>query len=156
MTFEEMFAKSSGKPIEVDGVRIFALYELAISADADLEISIISAADWAVQGINTRIRGGEMSIGETRSDDFTFWYDTAPPSFAIRIWPGPGSTKVHIWNIWRSDSGEVVHAWSGNSGMVVEGDPFDDKGAVFRCASLNEEAALTFNDLVFTGRVKYL
>ncbi|GAA1482507.1 hypothetical protein GCM10009624_29470 [Gordonia sinesedis] len=156
MTFKEQFAANNGDPIEVDGIRISPLYELSIPVDADLRISITSSADWAVQGIRARIRSGEMSVGKTRSDDFVFWHDTAPPSFSVRIWRASAMTRVRIRNIWRSDSGEIVHAWSGNSGMIVEGDPFADRGAIFRCASLNETAAMTFDDVVFRASVNYL
>jgi hypothetical protein len=114
----DRFADAQSPVIDLDGDRVFAVYEFDRLPE-HLIVRFITAKDLPVQGILLKIRGGLLEANGTEASDLLLWRDTAPKEVEIRVARKGAKSSLKVWNTWRVGR-DVTQAWLGNAGMRVE------------------------------------
>jgi hypothetical protein len=141
-SFEDMFMKSRGKPIEYKGRTIIMVDHFPVQSAQRLQLTLEQCnGEWR-QGVSLRIRdGGEMVVNDQRMKQCILWYDSAPHVIEIAI--AGDVPALEIKNIWDTGDG-VVHSWHHGAAMIVQSLP---NGRRYFCNDgLPDE---NFDDIVF-------
>lgn len=142
MNLSEQFAKSQGKPVEVDGRLVQPIYRRSVAPHERIRLTLIGFRQKPVQGVRLKLQSGKIQVdgGAEPLADVVIWTDTAPRIVVLQCITNR-HTEMRIWNCWR-DEYNVMQAWIGNAAMQV----VEEGNAVrLRC---NSGGALTFEDLV--------
>lgn len=141
VSFQTMFEKSAGKPIEYEGRILVMLDYFSTQGATRLRVVFESCnSEWR-QGIALRLNGKFKVNGKLISKSIVLWHDTAPEVVILEI-PATVST-VEVNNVWDVGDG-VIHSWHNGEAMVVEA---VENGSRYRCN--DGFADDDFNDIVF-------
>jgi hypothetical protein len=121
-TLSERFAKSEGRPLEVNGVLVESIYRRSVSQGQAVRIRRVQATAMPVQGLRLKVDKGSVVINGRKHKDVILWADTAPDNVEVVCETGKASTaELRVWNCWKADDG-VMQAWIGDAGMVIDED----------------------------------
>ncbi len=141
-TLGELFKRSRGAPIEVQGRTVHPLFEHPLAGPEICRVQLRSNAA-RPEGVCVKIVKGTLMINGQQLSEAVLWTDTAPDVVPIVCQPKKGRGAVlKVWNTWKDEQG-TQHAWIGNAGMLVEG---TEDGVVLRCSDGIGEAH--FDDLI--------
>ena len=116
----ERFAESKGRPLEVDGVLVHAIYRRVVTPGELVRIRRVHAVSSPTQGLRLSLKKGLAEIDGQKLKDVVFWADTAPSHVEVVCHTGKASSaELCVWNCWKKDDG-VMHAWLCDAGMVIE------------------------------------
>lgn len=142
-TFGEMFIKSKGQPLEIDGRVVHGIYRREVTVGQAFRLRFIQSVSHPVQGVSLGVKRGVIQVNDVEAKDMVLWCDNAPDDITFVCKKGRGTREFTIWNCWRDERG-VNQAWIGNAGMLIEE---IRPGIVrFKC---NSRPNVTFGDLVF-------
>jgi hypothetical protein len=140
-SFEDLFLKSKGQPVDYDGRTIQMVDRLKIGPSASIRLIFESVdADWR-QGISLTIDGCFEVNGQKIEKSIVLWQDSAPQEVALSVLSKKGELQVK--NVWDVGDG-TIHSWHNGAAMIVEGDELSRR---YLCN--DGRADDDFNDLVF-------
>lgn len=140
-SFEPLFRKSRGKPVEYKGRIIQLADRFPIQTGEVLRVVIESTdSDWR-QGIALSTDGDFVVDGRAVGGDVVLWTDTAPPVVLVRVDATKGECRIK--NVWDVGDG-TVHSWHNGSAMIVDE---TSSGRRYRCNDGRPDE--DFDDLVF-------
>jgi hypothetical protein len=144
-SFEDLFLKSKGQPIQYDGQRIQMVDRFRVTTGQEIRVTFESVdSDWR-QGVHLSTDGSFEVNGQTIEKAVVLWKDTAPPDVVLKVKSTKGECLVK--NVWDVGDG-VMHSWHGGAAMVVE-----RSGSVRRYRCNDGKADDDFDDLVFSLHV---
>jgi len=129
-TLAEIFMKSKGAPIDVDGVTVVNMYRKNVVDGQKLSIRFDAFKGIPEHGIRIKLQNGLIGVNGQKLKEVVVWVNTAPSNFEIICFPKDINGELRIWNCWRDFDG-VTHAWIGNAGIVVEENEFE---TALRCS----------------------
>lgn len=140
-TFENLFLKSKGQPVEYKGKTIQMVDRLPVVDGQQLRIVFESAnSDWR-QGVHLTTDVAFEINGQTVKQAVVLWQDTAPREVVLRIKSKNGECLIK--NVWDVGDG-VMHSWHNGAAMIVE------ERELYRRYRCNDgRADDDFDDLVF-------
>ena|ERR1700737_290190 len=144
-TLAELFRRSRGAPIEIQGRTVHALFEHRLGGPEVVRVELRSNRP-RPEGVCFKIVKGNLVINEQRLREAVLWTDTAPGSVRILCQPKGTGAVLKVWNTWKDDQG-TQHAWIGNAGMLVENTP---DGVILRCS--DGIGDIDFDDLIVSLR----
>lgn len=139
--FQEMFEKSSGKPIEYQGKTLVMFDDFPTEGAKQLRLVFEECKGEWRQGVALRFEGKFKINGQIIRRGIVLWHDTAPQTVELEVMGKPSTIEVK--NVWDVGDG-VIHSWHNGAAMIVE--PLPD-GRRYRCN--DGFADDDFNDLVF-------
>lgn len=141
VSFQSMFEKSAGKPIEYQGKTLVMLDRFPTKGATRLRLVFESCnGEWR-QGVALRIDGKFKVHGQSINKGVVLWHDTAPEFVDLEIPPRVSSVEVN--NVWDVGDG-VIHSWHNGAAMVVES---VENGTRYHCN--DGFADDDFDDIVF-------
>ncbi|TWT40064.1 hypothetical protein [Botrimarina hoheduenensis] len=141
-SFEKMFMKSDGKPIEYQGNTLVMGDDFPTEGTIRLRLVFEACnGEWR-QGVCLKVLGeGIFSANGHESPYFTFWQDTAPPVVEFEV-VGDVS-DIDVKNVWDVGDG-VMDSGHNGAAMIVEEIP---NGRRYRCN--DGYADDDFDDIIF-------
>ena len=119
-SFQELFLRSRGKPIVVNGREVCQMTRIPIRRGL-VRIRFNSTPD-GTQGICVRAKGGWVELSDgSRSERLMIWNEPGLPNSITHRVNCP-EDELLIWNVYRvhHPTGEVTEdSWTGNAGMVL-------------------------------------
>ena len=113
----ELFMKSKGQPIEIDGEAIHAMFSLSFSPGKHLlEVRKISFKPALHPGLAFRIKDGSMLIAGQKLERFNLWAESSPEVAQVLI-TARKNCRLNVWNIWSVNG--ATDAWVGQAGMKI-------------------------------------
>jgi hypothetical protein len=141
-SFEDLFLKSNGQPVEYDGQTIQMIDRLPVTDGQQLCIAFESVnSEWR-QGIHLTTDGAFEVNGQTVKKVVVLWQNTAPRVVVLRIKSKKGECLIK--NVWDVGDG-VMHSWHNRAAMIVE-----DHASFRRYRCNDGRADDDFDDLIFT------
>lgn len=141
VSFQSMFEKSAGKPIEYQGKTLVMMDDFPTEGATRLRLVFETCnGEWR-QGVGLRIDGKFKVHGQTINKGIVLWHDTAPQIVELEV-PSKVST-VEVKNVWDVGDG-VIHSWHNGAAMIVEPLP---SGRRYHCN--DGFADDDFDDIVF-------
>ena len=140
-SFQEMFEKSGGKPIEYDG-KTLVLFDLFPTEGAkQLRLTFAECKGEWRQGVALRFEGKFKVNGQIIRRGIVLWQDSAPQTVELEVFGKTASVEVkNVWDV--GDS--VIHSWHNGAAMIVESFP---NGRRYLCN--DGFADDDFNDIIF-------
>ena len=140
-SFQELFVKSAGKPIEYQGKTLVMFNDFPMEGAKRLCLVFEECKNKWRQGVALGFEGKFKVNGQIISKGMVLWYDTAPQTVELEV-IGKIST-IEVKNVWDVGDG-VIHSWHNGAAMIVDLLP---NGRRYRC---NDGLADdNFNDIVF-------
>ena len=140
-SFQELFVKSAGKPIEYQGKTLVMFDDFPMEGTKRLCLVFEECKNKWRQGVALGFEGKFKVNGQIISKGMVLWYDTAPQTVELEV-IGKIST-IEVKNVWDVGDG-VIHSWHNGAAMIVDLLP---NGRRYRC---NDGLADdNFNDIVF-------
>ncbi len=140
-SFQEMFEKTGGKPIQYQGKTLVMLDHFPTEGVAHLRLVFEACnGEWR-QGVALRFEGKFKVNGQIIRRAIVLWHGTAPPRVELEVIGKPSTIEVK--NVWDVGDG-VIHSWHNGAAMIVE--PIAD-GRRYRCN--DGFADDDFDDIVF-------
>ena len=140
-SFEDLFLKSKGQPVDYNGRTIQMVDRLAVADGQQLKVTFESVnAEWR-QGVCLTTDGGFVVNNQTVKKSVVLWHDTAPREVLLRVQTKKGYCQVK--NVWDTGDG-VVHSWHNGAAMIVEEIP---SGRRYKCN--DGRADDDFDEIVF-------
>lgn len=140
-SFQEMFEKSAGKPIEYQGKTLVMFDDFPTEGVNHLRLVFEERKGEWRQGVSLRFEGKFKVNGQIIRRGIVLWQDSAPQTVELEVVGKPASIEVK--NVWDVGDG-VIHSWHNGAAMIIE--PLPD-GRRYRC---NDGLADDdFNDIVF-------
>lgn len=116
-SFEQLFIKSKGQPVEYKGHTIQMMDRISVTDGQQIRVFFESAnSDWR-QGVHLAIDGVFEVNGQIVKKAIVLWNDTAPREVPLKVRSKKGECLVK--NVWDVGDG-VMHSWHNGSGMIVE------------------------------------
>lgn len=141
ISFQDMFEKSKGKPIQYQGKTLVMLHSFPTNGATHLRLIFESCASEWRQGVALRVRGRFKVRGQLIGKSIVLWHDTAPEVVELEI--SPETPNIEVNNVWDVGDG-VIHSWHNGAAMIVES--LED-GIRYRCN--DGFADDDFDDIVF-------
>lgn len=140
-SFQEMFEKSAGKPIEYQGKTLVMFDDFPTEGAKNLRLVFEERKGEWRQGVALRFEGKFKVNGQIISGGIVLWQDSAPQTVELEV---VGKAEViEVKNVWDVGDG-VIHSWHNGAAMIIE--PLLD-GRRYLC---NDGLADDdFNDIVF-------
>jgi predicted alpha-1,6-mannanase (GH76 family) len=140
-SFQELFVKSAGKPIEYQGKTLVMFDDFPMEGVKRLRLVFEECKNKWHQGVARGFEGKFKVNGQIIRKGMVLWYDTAPQTVELEA-IGKIST-IEVKNVWDVGDG-VIHSWQNGAAMIVDLLP---NGRRYRC---NDGLADdNFNDIVF-------
>jgi hypothetical protein len=140
-SFEDMFMKTAGKPIEYQGKTLVMFDDFPTEGARRLRLVFEECTSEWRQGVALRFQGKVKVNGQIIRRGFMLWHDTAPRTVELELIGKIASIQVK--NIWDVGNG-VIESWHNGAAMIVEILP---EGRRYRCN--DGFADDDFNDVVF-------
>jgi hypothetical protein len=116
-SFQQLFIKSKGQPVEYNGQTIRMVDHLKILDGQILKVVFESVnADWR-QGVCLTTDGGFVVNNQSIKKSVALWHDTAPSEVMLRVQTKKGECWVK--NVWDIGNG-VMESWHNGAAMIVE------------------------------------
>lgn len=116
-TFSEIFQRTHGAPIEVDGRIVQPIFQVKIDGvRKTFVIRRLKSRSASVAGLRIKAEKGEIEVHDERHPEIILWADTSPESVSLSVLSKAGC-ELRIWNVWRA--GRIIQAWVGNAGIVA-------------------------------------
>ncbi len=141
-SFEDLFLKSKGQPIEYNGNTIQMVDRIPVTYGQQIRVIFESAnSDWK-QGVHLANDGAFEVNGQTIKKAVVLWKDTSPTEVLLKVKSKKGEFLVK--NVWDVGDG-VMHSWHNGAAMIVE-----ESRSVRRYRCNDGRPDDDFDDLVFT------
>jgi len=119
-SFQEMFEKSKGKPIDYNGQTLVMADNFPREGATKFRLVFITCnGDWR-QGVGLSFEGKFKVNDRIVRRGLLLWYDTAPQTVEFEV-VGKGST-IEVRNVWDVGNG-VIESWHNGAAMTVEAVP---------------------------------
>ena len=140
-SFEEMFAKSRGRPILHQGRTLSLVDEFPAEGAKTLRVTFESCnSEWR-QGVAIGFSGSVKVNGHVLRKGIVLWHDTAPHAIDLQL---IGDVhNIEIRNVWDLGDGVMQSGHNGAAMIVVP----VDQGRKYECN--DGKADDDFDDLVF-------
>ncbi|MGA2179193.1 MAG: hypothetical protein ABSH15_06385 [Verrucomicrobiota bacterium] len=116
-SFEQLFRKSNGLPVEYNGQIICLSNPLPISNGQQIRVVFESVnSDWR-QGVYITTDGSFEVNGQTMKKAVVLWKDTAPKEVLLRVQTKKG--EIRVKNVWDIGNG-VMDSGHNGAAMIVE------------------------------------
>lgn len=140
-SFQELFEKSGGQPIEYQGATL-VMFDVFPSEGAK-HLRLVfeeSNGEWR-QGVALRFEGKFKINDQIIRRGIVLWRDTAPQTVELEVVGKPSTIEVK--NVWDVGDG-VIHSWHNGAAMMIEELP---SGRRYRCNDGFTDD--DFSDIVF-------
>lgn len=141
-SFEDLFMKSKGQPVEYAGETIQMVDRIPVFTGQKIRIVFEAVNSKWKQGVHLSIDGEFAVNGQTVKKAVVLWEDTAPKEVTLEVKSKKGECLIK--NVWDIGDG-VMHSWHNGAAMIVETTELKRR---YRCNDGQPDD--NFNDLVFT------
>jgi hypothetical protein len=146
-TLGELFMKSSGQPIEYNGITVHLAVFRHVSKPGRFVVRFIKAKSEPIQALRIDLDPGKLTISELADVDpgdpkIILRLDTCPDVAEVVYRPSRKGGRLTFYNAW-IDENDQVDAWVMHAGMIVEE---TEKKILLACSDGKGEP--TFDDLI--------
>ena len=131
----DLFAETQSTSIEVDGLRVFAVFDL-VDAEGTWALTLRANSPARPQGVVVKSVGSNLEVDGDFYPSLAFWAREIPAEWVFSVHKrSDQSGSIRLWPTWKTlDANGKPYfddAFRGNCGMLVEAD--DDRVAI-RCS----------------------
>lgn len=116
LTLSLQFQKSKGKPVLIDGEKIYPIYVLDLDKECSIKLKWISTQSEFKQGLQIKSDKGFIEVNHKQLTNVILWEDTSPSEVVLRYISKEGG-KLKFWNVWEVEG--ITQAWLGNAGIAI-------------------------------------
>jgi len=123
-TLGELFMKSSGQPIEYNGVTVHLAVFRHVSKPGRFIVRFIKAKPEPIQALRIDLDPGKLTISELADVDpgdpkIILRLDTCPDVAEVVYRPSRKGGRLTFYNAWINEQ-DQIDAWVMHAGMIVE------------------------------------
>ena len=127
-TLAEMFSKSGGRPVNLNGRKVKSVSRLAVSDGTRAIVTRLTASRSRDEALVVAVDNGTLEVDGFEAPAMALWTSTSPRQVQLVV-RGGEAASLEIWNAWRGPAFEG--AWLGNAGIVEQ--PVDG-GVTLQCS----------------------
>jgi hypothetical protein len=116
-SFEELFRKSKGQPVEYNGQTIQMVDRVPVADGQQLRVVFESTNSVWKQGVYLTTDGTFEVNSQVMPKAVVLWQDTAPREVVLRIKSSKGECSIK--NVWDVGNG-TMDSWHHGAAMIVE------------------------------------